>query len=122
VRLGDCANEPFVLFPRASAPMLYDQIDTACRQAGFSPSIDTEAREWHTIVALVAAGFGLAIAPATVGRLRIRGVVLRPITPAIGRAVLYLCYLKKSSPDIVCALAEYLRRARRRGGHIGHMR
>ncbi|MGN6391945.1 MAG: LysR family transcriptional regulator, partial [Gemmatimonadales bacterium] len=70
VRVGALAKEPFVLFPRATAPTLFDQIRSLCAEGGFAPAVAQEAREWHTITGLVAAGLGVAIAPASVARLR----------------------------------------------------
>ena len=80
--LGRCATESFVLFPRQGAPTLHDQILTMCREAGFTPRVENEAHEWHTIAALVAAGFGISIAPASVAALRVRGTVMHRLLPA----------------------------------------
>jgi DNA-binding transcriptional LysR family regulator len=73
------AGEPFVLFPRAFAPMLYDQIAAICRAGDFFPQVRHEAADWHTITALVGAGMGVSIAPARVQQLRWRGVAYRPL-------------------------------------------
>jgi DNA-binding transcriptional LysR family regulator len=110
-QLAECADEPFVLFPRRVAPLLYDQVQAICREAGFTPRIESEALEWHTIIALVAAGFGLSIAPASVAALRIRGARLRPLPVTSARAVLYLGYDKQSGGPVV---RDFVRFARRR--------
>jgi DNA-binding transcriptional LysR family regulator len=108
VRLADCGSDAFVLFPRATAPMLYDQIQAACHEAGFSPRVEIEAQEWHTIAALVAAGFGLSIAPGSVGRLRIRGAVMRPIRPMTLRAALFLCYSAESASPALRSFSRFV--------------
>ncbi len=107
VAVRHLAHEPFVLFPRSAAPMLRDQIDAMCRQAGFRPRVDTEAREWHTIAALVAAGFGISVAPASVARLNIDGVAVRPLRRS-PRAVTLLVYSRDPTSAAVPALAGFI--------------
>jgi DNA-binding transcriptional LysR family regulator len=68
---------PLVIFPRQHAPRLYDDVLTVCRRSGFSPTIGQQAVEMQTIVALVAAGMGFAVVPASVRRLGREGVVYR---------------------------------------------
>jgi DNA-binding transcriptional LysR family regulator len=96
VRVGALAKEPFVLFPRATAPTLFDQIRSLCAEGGFAPAVAQEAREWHTITGLVAAGLGVAIAPASVARLRVAGAVARPLRPSVRRAALFLCHSRET--------------------------
>ena len=61
--LADLANEPFVTLPREPATGYYDQIIGLCRGAGFSPVIRQEAAQLPAVLALVAAGLGVAIVP-----------------------------------------------------------
>jgi DNA-binding transcriptional LysR family regulator len=98
VRVNVLAREQFVLFPRTTAPTLYDQIISVCAEGGFAPAIGAEAQEWHTISGLVAAGFGVSIAPASVGRLRLLGTVVRPLRPSVERAALFLCHTREAIP------------------------
>jgi DNA-binding transcriptional LysR family regulator len=67
-------DQPFILFPRVSAPGLFDQIVGFCQSAGFSPRIDQEAVQSQTIVGLVSAGLGVAIVPESIATLRRPGV------------------------------------------------
>jgi len=108
VRVAQVANDPFVLFPRHVAPTLHDQIMAMCREAGFAPRIEQEAREWHTILGLVASGFGVSIAPASVSSLRLRGAVVRRIHPSQARAMLYLAWPKEARLPEVHQLARSL--------------
>jgi DNA-binding transcriptional LysR family regulator len=95
------------------APTLYDQIHMICHEAGFSPRVDSEALEWHTIVALVAAGMGVSIAPASVRALRMRGALFRRLPSTSGRAVLYLCYDENGTSPPARELARFVRRRMR---------
>ncbi len=76
------AREPWVLFPRAIAPLLHEQVMRLCREAGFTPDVRQESREVYTTVGLVGAGVGVTIVPATVQRMSWKGVVYRPIPRA----------------------------------------
>jgi DNA-binding transcriptional LysR family regulator len=67
-------DQPFILFPRGSAPGLFDQILGFCQSAGFSPRIEQEAVQSQTIVGLVSAGLGVAVVPQSIGTLRRPGV------------------------------------------------
>lgn len=111
VTLSHAAGEPFILFPRAGAPTLHDQIVNMCREAGFTPRVENEAHEWHTIAALVAAGFGISIAPSSVAALRVRGTVVRRLRPATTRTALFLCTAGESMSEPVAAFVEFALRA-----------
>ncbi|WP_158890142.1 LysR family transcriptional regulator [Amycolatopsis anabasis] len=75
------AGEPFVLFPRALGPGLYDQILNHCRSHGVEPAITQEAVQMHTLAALVAAGLGVSIVPSSVSQLHRADVAYRPLSP-----------------------------------------
>lgn len=90
--LGDMAEEPFVHFPRAVAPALFDQIADACRRAGFRPRVVQEAQEWLTILGLVEAGLGISLVPASFRRLRWGGVQYRPLAPRREFTDVFICF------------------------------
>lgn len=82
VAVAALADEPWVLFPRAIAPLLHEQVMKLCRDAGFSPRVVQESWEVYTTVGLVGAGVGVTIVPATVQRMAWKGVVYKPIARA----------------------------------------
>jgi DNA-binding transcriptional LysR family regulator len=65
LRLEALRDEPFVLFPRAIGPGLFDQIMGLCRAAGFSPNVVYESGATATMVAMVEAGVGVSVLPAS---------------------------------------------------------
>lgn len=65
VSLQALRDEPFVLFPRAIGPGLYDQIIGLCRDAGFSPNVVYESGATATMVPMVEAGVGVSVLPAS---------------------------------------------------------
>ncbi len=82
VPVAALAREPWVLFPRAIAPLLHEAVMRLCRTAGFSPTVVQESREVYTTVGLVGAGVGVTIVPATVQRMSWKGVVYKTIPRA----------------------------------------
>ncbi|WP_438390281.1 LysR family transcriptional regulator [Caballeronia sp. DA-9] len=74
VDLANLADDPFILFPRPIGPDLYDSIISACREAGFAPSISMESPQISSAANLVAAGFGVAVVPASIRQIQVEGV------------------------------------------------
>ncbi|CAN7291689.1 LysR family transcriptional regulator [Trinickia sp. LjRoot230] len=74
IDLADLASDPFILFPRPIGPDLHDSIIGACRHAGFAPSIGMESPQISSAANLVAAGFGVAVVPASIRQVQVEGV------------------------------------------------
>ncbi len=72
-------QEPFVLWPRWRSPGLYDEIFSSSGSLGFSPEVVQEANGVQTNLALVAAGVGVSLLPASVRVLRREGVLFRDL-------------------------------------------
>lgn len=85
VRVAQLADSPFVLLPRAVGPRLYDRITGLCAEAGFTPRTAQHAVEWQTVCALVETGLGVSLAPASIRRIRLKGVAFRRIEPGDAR-------------------------------------
>jgi DNA-binding transcriptional LysR family regulator len=71
--------QPLVIFPRSTAPSLYDAILAFYHRHGTTPTIVQEAIQMQTIVNLVSAGLGVALVPRTIAKLRRSGVKYRNI-------------------------------------------
>jgi DNA-binding transcriptional LysR family regulator len=115
IGLAALGTEPFIAFPRTSAPGLFDEIVTFCRSAGFSPRIEQEAVQSQTIVGLVSAGLGVAIVPASISKLRRPGVVYRSFKERSPRVRTLLVWRKddpSSARENFVKLAQELRPAR----------
>src|ERR1700693_491722 len=63
VRLEQLRSANFVMYARKKAPAFHDRILGILNGAGFSPHVVQEASEMQTLVSLVAAGLGIAVAP-----------------------------------------------------------
>lgn len=77
--LAEVAGDAFVSQPRALAATLYDRLVTLANNAGFQPSIVQQAQQINGLLALVAAGLGLALVPASIRAVRLAGVSYVPL-------------------------------------------
>jgi DNA-binding transcriptional LysR family regulator len=108
VPLAQLSGSPFVLLPRSAGPQLYDQIIELCDAAGFAPEIGQHAVEWQTVCALVAAGLGVSLAPASVRRIRLRGVAFRSIEPRTARTRVAIAWRAGDRNPLVANLLDIL--------------
>jgi len=110
MHLSELALEPFVFFPRSYGSGLYAQLLSLARQAGFSPHFAQEAGEAMTIIGLVAAGLGVSVLPASYQRIRIEGVVYRPLLDADAVSAVWLVQRKDQKSPMAKAFIELLTR------------
>lgn len=116
VKVKALAEERLVLAERRSNPAFFDSIVSLCATEGFSPLIANTSATWSGVLTLVEAGEGIALVPAGVRNLRMRGLVFRPLGPdalSVGLAVVW--NPRKEGP----ALTEFLRLLREQRGRLG---
>ncbi|GAA4925025.1 DNA-binding transcriptional LysR family regulator [Nonomuraea thailandensis] len=106
VELARLAGSPFVLLPREHGPGLYDRITRMCGAAGFTPEVAQHAVEWQTVCALVEAGLGVSLAPASIRRIRLRGVAFRRVTPGGVRTSVAAAWRADDTEPLVTGLLE----------------
>src|SRR5262249_58515447 len=99
VDLATLRNDPFLLFPRAVGPTLYDRIIGACRKAGFEPVVGQLAPQIASIINLVAAELGVSIVPESMSQLRIAGVAYRPVAGQTPTAKLALAHRRGGTAE-----------------------
>lgn len=90
ISIKQLSEEAFILFPRNIGSVLYDEIISLCRQAGFSPNVVQEAFPQQTILGLVAAAIGVSLIHDSVRTLGQAGVVFRDLiepTPQLETAI-----------------------------------
>lgn len=78
--LAELAAESFVGYPAQS--VVTRIFREACHREGFTPRVVQEAAETSTLLALVAAGMGLALVPMATRGLAFQGIVFRPVRNA----------------------------------------
>ena len=79
VELAALKNDDFVASPRALGQGFHDQLTGLCLHAGFVPDVVQQARRLQTVIGLVAAGFGVALLPASLAASIPHGAVMLPL-------------------------------------------
>jgi DNA-binding transcriptional LysR family regulator len=70
-----------VLFSRKRAPAFEAVIARACAQLGVTLKVKYEAENPQTVLALVEAGLGVSLVPASLQTFKRPGVAYRPLSP-----------------------------------------
>jgi len=113
VSLKALADETFIIYRRHNGPGLHDAILSACNAAGFSPRVGQEAPRIVSTLNLVAAGLGISLVPESLRRMRMDGVMFRPIGGAAQpTAPLYVTSRRGETSAAVRRFLELVRRSR----------
>lgn len=115
--LRRASNDPFVLLSAQRAPGFHRHVLRLCAKMGFNPRAAQEANEFHTILAFVAAGAGLAFVSESFMRSRPApaGVVVRPIEDSEARWTIGAIWRRD---DTSAMTQEFLRILRRESKNI----
>jgi LysR family transcriptional regulator, benzoate and cis,cis-muconate-responsive activator of ben and cat genes len=110
VSLKQIADRPMVIFASGPRPNLMDMIFALCLEEGFQPRISQEVIDSMTAVSLVAAGFGVALIPATVSQLSLPGVVFRRLNRSPPAMVDFNCiYRRDDTSPVLQAFLDTIR-------------
>ena len=101
IDLAMLKDDPFLLFPREIAPMVYDTVVDACRKAGFEPIVGQVAPHFSSIVNLVAAELGVSIVPASMTQVRVTGIAYRRIAGQSPTTRLALAFRRGETSPVV---------------------
>ncbi len=112
VRLADLGDETLLLFPRHVAPGYYDVLVGAFEAAGITPRV-FHPGTLQTNLALVSAGLGVTLLPASIRNLRRTGVVYRPLASAAPEVELAVVYRHDERSPTVPAFVDLVRAAAR---------
>ncbi|CAB3809938.1 HTH-type transcriptional regulator BenM [Paraburkholderia ultramafica] len=91
IDLRSIAHETLIMFPRAIAPALYDEVISACQRAGFTPLLGQESTQVASAVSMVAAGFGVSVVPNSIRQVH-AGVSYHAIEGTRPKAQIVLAY------------------------------
>jgi DNA-binding transcriptional LysR family regulator len=121
LRLAELAHETFVVMNPNESQFAHD-IWNRCIGTGFTPRIAQQVIEATSLVSLVAAGLGIAIAPEFVGGFRHGRVVCRPLAESGATADVHALHPPDCGPIVEKFLAltrahaeEFADRLRREG-------
>ncbi len=112
VRPADLQGEDFIMYSSHEARYFHDLVVSVLEENGVLPRYVQHLVQIHSILALVRAGVGVAVTPASAGALRYERVVMRPLaTKRPRQSELYLVWRKDADNqlvDHVVALAQEL--------------
>ena len=107
--LADLAKEKFIFTVRADSPAFNPWLLGLCYRAGFEPLIALEADRSPSVVNYVAAGFGIGIFPAQIGRLKMPTVRFVPLDDSTPKYQLCVAWRRDNESP---ALARFIAMAR----------
>ena len=99
------SEETVILFPREIAPVLYEEIISACERSGFVPKLGQESSQVASAVSMVAAGFGISIVPQSIEQFHTEGVTYRPIGGNAPNASIALAYRAAERSKVILNFA-----------------
>lgn len=79
ISLSDLSKHPMIVFPNTGRPNFADKVIKICTTHGVTPLISHVVGDANLGVALVAAGYGICLVPASVTTLKIPSVIYLPI-------------------------------------------
>ena len=103
IRLASLAADAFVMTPHASGPTLFDATLTACRQVGFEPIVGQAAPQVASVLALVAAELGVALVPASMRDVPMKGVTYHDLIDTAPTASLAIATRHGERSPVVAA-------------------
>jgi len=109
-------GEPFIGFPRAAAPGLYDALITTFRKAGLTAHIVHETDSILARLRLVGAGIGVSLIPSYAMRLPRPGVTLRPLRPPRPVAAIGMAHAPRHASPVVSRFLGVIRGVARGAG------
>jgi len=98
VKLADLSVEPFVMFPRRSEPVVFDNYIQACAGAGFTLRMDHEVSDAQTQALVIAAGLGVGLSGDHLA-LRFPELAYLPIEPAFTVATIAALWCNNQLPQ-----------------------
>ncbi len=101
ISLQQISDRPMVIFASGPRPNLMDLVFAICLDDGFQPTISQEVTDSVTAVALVAAGYGVALVPATVSQLSLPGVVFRRLNRSPPVKVDFNCIYRRDDTSTI---------------------
>lgn len=109
VEWSQLEDELLIMANRSRAPLEFDSIVSACASNGFRPRMIAEEVSGYNLIALVAGGRGVAVVPERVTPFAMRGVVYRPLVPAVRAVPLVLAVHRDRWDPTIDSLAQVIR-------------
>jgi DNA-binding transcriptional LysR family regulator len=112
IALADCHGAPFIGFDLRSAPYFNAMVEEVLHHARIAPRFVQRATQTHAVVAMVAAGLGLALVPETCMRIQMENLAFRPLAePLEIGAEVHLCWNREADSVLKDNFIETAQRA-----------
>lgn len=105
LHMSEMAGEAFVTQSREVAATLHDRLTKLAASAGFQPRTVQQAQQISGLLALVAAGLGVALVPSTMRAVRLAGVSYVPLADPAAQLLLAVASRADDSSPV---LAQFL--------------
>ncbi|MDD2545449.1 MAG: LysR substrate-binding domain-containing protein, partial [Burkholderiaceae bacterium] len=110
ITLRDLEGEPMIVYPNAPLPGLAQELSNAFHREGVRLNVVQAVEDVLTCVALVAGGFGACITTQSATRLRLPGVVYRPLRSRYLRDIELSClYRTDDASPVLAAFLDVVR-------------
>jgi len=107
IALNELRHDPFLLIPRHLGPSMYDTTMQACKNVGFEPVLGQSAPQIASILALVSAEMGVALVPASMRDVAMRGVTYHDLIGSAPSTILAIAHRKGDrSPTVAAFVAQ----------------
>ena len=108
IHLADLVGLPFILSGIGLNSSFRQHVLDIFNQRGLSLSIAREVGEIHSIISLVGAGLGVALAPMTVSRIHVDDVCYLPIIDETPPIEVSLAWAKDVKPPVLSSLLDLI--------------
>ncbi|MBI1201980.1 MAG: LysR family transcriptional regulator [Rhodopseudomonas sp.] len=109
IEIKDLREEEYIVLAPDSSDFARSIIDW-CVAAGFLPRIAHEVIDSQSILGLIAAGFGVALLPASIARLTGDQIIFHTLGPTAPAADVFLVYRQDDPSPVLRAFIEFARR------------
>lgn len=110
ISLEDIKNAPLIGFPKRSRPILHEMLWGSFRKRGWQPDIVCEVIDKSTMLQLVAHGIGIALIPAWVQSLSLKGLKFIAYRESVQEIDLYISYRTSGNAKEVLAFIDAVKR------------
>ncbi len=113
-------EQPYILFSRRRAPAFEALIERACDQAGVTLKVKYEVEHPQTVLAVVEAGLGVSLVPASSQMSKRPGVAYRPLWPPGPQLETVIAWRRGSEAPLVQTFVRIAREVARPNRGISH--